>query len=77
MSRKPTAYERRSFALLDEFAEAAKIHGWTEDQGTGKSVDNAKTSFDESFNALRKRLIELHRLRRRLEKAQRYIRENP
>lgn len=52
---------KRDRELIDRFAEAAKSHGWMEDQGTGSDVDHAREEYDAAFAALEKRMLHLNK----------------
>ena len=55
---------KKSQTLVDDLAEAAKQHGWAEDQGVGKSVDNAKENYELSKKALERYIGRLeHKLK--------------
>lgn len=43
--------------LIDEFGESAKYHGWQEDMGTGRSVDQAAKDFARDKAALTTRVL--------------------
>jgi hypothetical protein len=61
MNRKQkTAYERKTFTLLDQFDDDARDWGWTQDQGTGSQVDKSNREYDASKKALEKHLNGLH-----------------
>lgn len=67
MKRKPTPTEKRTVALLDEFDAAARDWGWQQDQGTGKSVDNAEARYHGARTEL---IAHLNRMHTRLRKKQ-------
>lgn len=48
--------------LLEDFDQAAKNWGWTQDQCWGEMVSDDKKAYDDSFEALKKRLLYLEKL---------------
>lgn len=52
---------KKSQELLDDFDNAAMHHGWECDQGIGRSVDEAKESYDAAKKALERHIARLER----------------
>lgn len=52
--------------LVDEFGEAAKYHGWQQDQGTGRSVDAAEEGYKETKAVLMGYITKLQKQNKRL-----------
>lgn len=52
---------KRAQKYIDAFSEAAKSHGWMEDQGTGNAVTNAEQNFIETKVALERFVSRLER----------------
>ena len=47
---------KRDRELLIDFAEAAKYHGWQEDQGFGTEPARAAAAFEKAYAAMERRL---------------------
>lgn len=61
---KQSRFDKTTFKLLDDFDKAARDWGWTQDQGTGKAVDNSEAEYTRAKEALIRRINQLHRIRR-------------
>lgn len=58
----PITLSRTSQAKLAEFDEAAKVHGWESDQGTGAAVTEAEARYKEAKKQLEKHIRRLEGL---------------
>ena len=58
---KTRKISRTSERAVRDLEEAAKSHGWAEDQGTGARVRNAAEEFERAGRALRRRIARLER----------------
>ena len=57
---------KKSQEILDDLCEAAKGWGWTEDQGAGPMVARDKKSYEDSVDAMKKRILYLENRNRQL-----------
>ena len=73
MARKKSALEKRGQQLVDNLCEAAKYHGWQQDQGVGKEVDKAKQEFDMAKLQMEQYIAKLHTTNRNRQKTIRHL----
>ena len=60
MARKKSALEKRGQQLVDNLCEAAKYHGWQQDQGIGNEVQKAEVHYNQAKLELEQYISNLH-----------------